>query len=101
MPIPWYYTWSNRFFHEVLQDSMKDSAFTLSSIEDTENTLDYTKIVSLLEHSDKPYIVYSHSEIIVKSEIFKHVNAYIQAGETMVFFDEDSGPSPCFMVLKV
>jgi len=80
---------------------MKDSAFTLNSIEDTGNSLDYTKIVSLLEHSNEPYLVYSHSEIIVKSEIFKHLNPYIEAGETMVFFDEDSGPSPSFMVLKV
>jgi hypothetical protein len=100
MPIPWYYTWSNRFFHEVLQDSMKDSAFTLVSIEHV-NCLPYSKIVEALENSDKPYIIYSYSDIIVKSDIFKNLKCHIDAGKTMVFLDDESKPSESFMLLKV
>ena len=101
MPIPWYYTWSDRFFHEVLQHSMKDSAFTLVSIEHTGNPVGFSKIVSLLENSEQPYIVYSDSDIIVKSDLFKHLKYHMDAAETMVFLDDESKPCPNFMLLKV
>ena len=101
MPIPWYYTWSDRFFHEVLQDSMKDSAFTLVSIEQVVYTREYSELVTLLENSDQSYIVYSNSELIVKSDIFKNLKCHIDADDTMVFLNEEMRPSPSFMLLKV
>ena len=67
MHIPWYYTWSDRFFHEVLQYSMKDSAFTLTPVERKGHV--YSQIVELLEGSQESYIVYSDSELIINSDI--------------------------------
>lgn len=99
MPIPWYYTWSNRFFHEVLQHSMKDSELTLVSIERNQNV--YSQIVELLEGSHEPYVIYSDSELIVKSDLFKNIKLYIDSDETMVFLEEELQPSLSFMVLKV
>ena len=104
MPIPWYYTWSNRFFHEVLQHSMKDSAFCLipKKIVGLEDSTDYyNEIVSFLENSDSPYIIFSDAEFIVKSDIFKNMQSHIENNEAMVFLKENSLISPTFMLLKV
>lgn len=100
MPIPWYYTWSDRFFHEVLQHSMKDSAFTLVSIQNV-GRLPYSKIANTLENSDKSHIVYSDSDIIIKSDVYTNLKPHIDSGTTMLFLEDDSKPSSSFMVLKV
>jgi hypothetical protein len=99
MPIPWYYTWSDRFFHEVLQHSMKDSAFTLIPLERKGHV--YSQIVELLECSQESYIVYSDSELIINSDIFKNINPHINSSQTMVFLEEEQQPSISFMLLKV
>lgn len=99
MPIPWYYTWSDRFFHEVLQHSMKDSAFTLIPVERHGNM--YSQIVELLEGSQESYIVYSDSELIINSDIFKNIKPYMESSQTMVFLEEEQQPSISFMLLKV
>jgi hypothetical protein len=78
---------------------MKDSELTLVSIERNQNV--YSQIVELLEGSHEPYVIYSDSELIVKSDLFKNIKLYIDSDETMVFLEEELQPSLSFMVLKV
>ena len=103
MPIPWYYTWTDRFFHEILQNSMKDSAFSLIP---TNTEFSQTLIVNALEKSDQEksdqsYIVYSDSDLIIRSDVLKNLQSYIDNGIMMVFLQEENELSTSFMLLKV
>jgi hypothetical protein len=98
MPIPWYYTWTDRFFHEILQNSMKDSAFSLIS---TNAVFSQNLIVDSLENSHESYIIWSDSDLIIKFDVLNNLQPYIDSNVMMAFLQEESEPCLSFMLLKV
>jgi hypothetical protein len=88
MPIPWFYTWSEPVFDKIMQSSLK--GFDINPIKSDISTLKQkaTLIVNTLNKSSEPAIIFSVSDIIVKSEFLSEVSG-IQ-GE-MVFIDGPNG----------
>jgi hypothetical protein len=96
MPIPWYSTDSERFFHELLKYSMKESEI---SIIKGESSADF--VYMTLQKSEHPYIIVSHGDLIVKPGIFKNLKSHIDTSVSMAFIQEDGQLSSSFMLLKV
>jgi hypothetical protein len=88
MPIPWFYTWSEPVFHHVLQDTLKE--FDLKPIQSDATSVKERAdlIVTSLQSTTAPYIVFSASDIIVKPEFFKELSDL--TGD-MVFLDDPKG----------
>jgi hypothetical protein len=88
MPIPWFYTWSEPVFHHVLQDTLKE--FDLKPIQSDSTSFKERAelIVTSLQSTNAPYIVFSSSDIIVKPEFFKEVS---KISDDMVFLDDPKG----------
>jgi hypothetical protein len=98
MPIPWFYTWSEPVFHNILQDTLKE--FDLTPIQSDATTIsDRAKlIVNALEGTTAPYIVFSISDIIVKPEFIKELS---DITDDMVFLDDPKGTfQPSILYLK-
>jgi hypothetical protein len=88
MPIPWFYTWSEPVFHNILQDTLKD--FDLNPIQSDATTIkDRAElIVKALKDTTAPYIVFSFSDIIVKPGFLKELS---DITDDMVFLDGPNG----------
>ena len=68
MSIPWFYTWSEPVFHNILQDTLSD--YDIRAIYTDGSTLKHRAelIVQALKDSTTPYIIFSVSDIIVKPD---------------------------------
>jgi len=121
MPIPWFYMWSEKyqFFHELLQDHMKEHEFTLMPIHIPQSyfdenlyktekthpwngcTLKIDLLIERLETTDAPYILFTDIDIIAKSNIYNNMKRHIENNDTMVFLDEGTHLNIGFILLKV
>jgi len=98
MPIPWFYTWSEPVFHNVLQDTLKE--FDLTPIQSDVTSLRERAdlIVTSLKSTTAPYIVFSTSDIIVKSNFIKELS---DITDDMIFLDGPKGTfQPGVLYLK-
>lgn len=88
MSIPWFYTWSEPVFHNILQDTLK--GFDLNPIQsDVSSLRDRAElIVTTLKGTTAPYIIFSVSDIIVKPEF---INELSDVTDDMVFLDGPKG----------
>jgi len=98
MLIPWFYIWSEPVFHNVLQDTLKE--FDLKPIQSDMITIRERAdlIVTSLKSTTAPYIVFSTSDIIVKSNFVKELS---DITDDMVFLDGPKGTfQPGVLYLK-
>jgi len=98
MPIPWFYTWSEPVFHNVLQDTLKEYDLTPIQSETTSIKDRAELIVNALKHTTAPYIVFSVSDIIVKPGFITELS---EITDDMVFLDGPKGTfEPAILYLK-
>ena len=98
MPIPWFYTWSEPVFHNVLQDTLKEYDLTPIQSDATSLTARAELIVNALKHTTAPYIIFSISDIIVKPGFIKELS---EVRDDMVFLDGPKGTfEPAILYLK-
>ena len=98
MPIPWFYTWSEPAFHNILQDTLNE--YDLNPIKtDITSLKDRSElIVNALKGTTAPYIVFSSSDIIVKPGFLKELS---EISDDMVFLDGPNGTfQPGILYLK-
>ncbi len=88
MPIPWFYTWSEPVFDKIMQSSLK--GFNLNPIKSDILTLKEraSLIVSTLNKSSDPSIIFSVSDLIVKPEFSSEVS---RVQDEMVFIEGPNG----------
>jgi len=88
MSIPWFYTWSEPVFHNILQDTLKE--FHLNPIQSDATSLkDISElIVKALNETSAPYIIFSDSDILVKSDFTRELS---DKTDDMVFLDGPKG----------
>jgi hypothetical protein len=98
MPIPWFYTWSEPVFHNVLQDTIKEYDLTPIQSDATSLKDRAELIVNALNSTTAPYIVFSFSDIIVKPGFLKELS---DITDDMVFLDGPKGTfQPAVLYLK-
>ena len=88
MSIPWFYVWSEPVFHNILQDTLKE--FDLKPFQSDATSLkDRSElIVKALKQTSAPYIIFSDSDVIVKSDFIKELS---DKTDDMVFLDGPKG----------
>jgi len=113
--------WSEkyRFFHELFQNSMKESHFLVKPLHIDQSyfdnnlyqnkgqhswngcTLKIDLLIEQLEKVDAPYILFTDIDIIAKSDIYTNLKKHIEDEETMVFLQEGKQLNIGFILLKV
>jgi hypothetical protein len=115
--------WSQKyaFFHHMLQDEMKDSGLKLEPIFIDQSVFDENlykaeghawmgcciKIDLLIaalkdaEVKKNPYILFTDVDLVVKPGIYDKLQAYTEAGTSMVFLKEGEHLNIGFILLKV
>ena len=121
MQIPWFYMWSEkyRFFHELFQNSMKETEFVVKPIHidqsyfdknlyQTEGkhswngcTLKIDLLIEQLEKARESYILFTDIDIIPQSDIYNNLKKHIEDEETMVFLQEGGHLNIGFILLKI
>ena len=88
MSIPWFYTWSESVFHKVMLDTVK--GFNLIPIQSEASSLKERAelIVNSLKSTSEPYIVFSASDIIVRSAVASEISSI---EDDMVFIGGANG----------
>lgn len=88
MSIPWFYIWSEQVFDKVIQDTVK--GFNLKGIQSDASTLKgrAALIVDALKQSSEPAIIFSVSDLIVKSEFLSEIS---KVDSEMVFMEGPKG----------
>jgi hypothetical protein len=124
--VPWYYMWSQkyRFFHEMLQNEVKEPNLRLEPIHIDQSVFDKElyqieghawmgcciKIDLLIQRlkdnigkKETPYILFTDVDLIVKPGIYDKLTPYLngEIDSTMVFLNEGGGLNIGFILLKV
>lgn len=88
MSIRWVYTWSEPVFDKIMQGTLKE--FNLNPIKSDISTLKEraTLIVNTLNKSSEPAIIFSVSDLIVKSDFSSEVSSI---KDEMVFMEGPNG----------
>jgi hypothetical protein len=99
MSIPWHYFYSEPFFHNVLQGSLKGcklnpTEFYFNRLEQRAGT-----VLDILKTSDAPFVIISDSEIIVKPGAIESISEL--EGDMIFLEGADGRPQTGIMRLKV
>jgi len=119
--VPWFYMWSQKyaFFHNMLQDDMKDSELKLEPIFIEQSVFDaklhqtegshawagcsmkIDLLIERLKSAKEPYILFTDVDIVVKPGIYEKIKPFMDKGDTMVFLKEGEHLNIGFVLLKV